>query len=57
MPRDTAAERAIVAIETHQTEKAIVYRVVVASAEPGSPKISKTFRTRAAAESWERELL
>jgi hypothetical protein len=46
-----------VAIETHHTKRAVVYRAVVPSAGPGSPMIRKTFRTRAAAESWEREML
>ena len=45
------------AIEIHQTKRAIVYRAVVESAGPGSPKVTRTFRTRAAAQSWERAML
>jgi hypothetical protein len=45
------------AIEIRQTKRAIVYRVVVASGETGSKPVSKTFRTRAAAEAWERDAL
>ena len=44
------------AIEIRQTKRAIVYRAVVASDDPGSPAIAKTFRTKAAAEAWEREM-
>ena len=44
-------------IEVRQTKRRIVYRAVVPSAEPGSKAISKTFRTRAAAEAWERMML
>jgi hypothetical protein len=45
------------AIEIRQTKRAIVYRAVVSSGEPGSKKVSKTFRTKAAAQAWEREML
>jgi hypothetical protein len=45
------------AIEIRQTKRRIVYRAVVPSAEPGSKAMSKTFRTRAAAEAWERKML
>jgi hypothetical protein len=45
------------AIETRQTKRAIVYRAVVPTGGPGSKKVSKTFRTRAAAQAWEREML
>ena len=45
------------AIEIRQTKRRIVYRAVVPSAEPGSRAMSKTFRTRAAAEAWERKML
>jgi hypothetical protein len=54
--RDSGApEEAAVAIEIRQTKRAIVYRAVVATT--GSQTISKTFRTKAAAEAWEREML
>jgi hypothetical protein len=45
------------AIEIHQTKRAVVYRVIVASAGQGSPTITKTFRSRAAAQAWERDML
>ena len=45
------------AIEIRQTKRAIVYRAVVASSEPGARTIAKTFRSKAAAEAWEREML
>ena len=45
------------AIEIRHTKRAIMYRAVVASDEPGSGTIAKTFRTKAAAEAWEREML
>jgi hypothetical protein len=45
------------AIEIRQTKRAIVYRAVVSSGGPGSKKVSKTFRTKAAAQSWERDML
>jgi hypothetical protein len=45
------------AIEIHQTKRAVVYRVTVPSAGPGSSQITKTFRTRAAAQAWERDML
>jgi hypothetical protein len=47
-----------VAIEIRQTKRRpIVYRAVVTTGEPGAKPVSKTFRTRAAAEAWEREML
>ena len=46
------------AIEIRQTKRAsLVYRVVVATGGPGSKTVIKTFRSRAAAEAWEREML
>ena len=45
------------AIEIRQTKRAIVYRVVISTGEPGPKKVSKTFRTKAAAQAWEREML
>jgi hypothetical protein len=48
---------AVVAIEIRQTKRAIVYRAVVPSGEQGAKTITRTFRTKAAAESWEREML
>jgi hypothetical protein len=45
------------AIEIRHTKRAIVYRAVVATAGKGSQTISKTFRTKAAAEAWERDML
>jgi hypothetical protein len=45
------------AIEIRQTKRAIVYRAVVATTGKDSQTISKTFRTRAAAEAWERDML
>lgn len=49
--------RAVMAIEVHQTKRAVVYRVIVPSAGPGSPTVTKTFRSRAAAQAWERDML
>jgi hypothetical protein len=45
------------AIEIRQTKRAIVYRAVVSTGAPGSKSISKTFRTKAAAQTWERDML
>ena len=45
------------AIEIRQTKRRIVYRAVVSGAGPGSKAMSRTFRTRAAAEAWERKML
>jgi hypothetical protein len=45
------------AIEIRQTKRTIAYRAVVASGEAGTTQVSKTFRTRAAAVAWEREML
>jgi hypothetical protein len=44
-------------IEVHQTKRKIVYRAVIPGDEPGSKGVTKSFRTRAAAEAWEREML
>jgi hypothetical protein len=46
-----------VAIEIRQTKRAIVYRVIVPSGAPGSGPVIKTFRNKAAAQAWEREML
>jgi hypothetical protein len=46
-----------VAIEIRQTKRAIVYRVIVPSSAPGSDPVIKTFRSKAAAQAWEREML
>jgi hypothetical protein len=45
------------AIEVHQTKRAIVYRAVVSTGGPDARTVSKTFRTRAAAQAWERAML
>ena len=45
------------AIEIRQTKRAIVYRVIVPGGDGGSDKVIKTFRTKGAAEAWEREML
>jgi hypothetical protein len=45
------------AIEIRHTKRKIVYRAIVASGGPESRPVIKTFRTRAAAEAWEREML
>jgi hypothetical protein len=45
------------AIEVHQTKRAVVYRVTVPSAGHGPPTVTKTFRSRAAAQAWERDML
>ena len=44
-------------IEVHQTKRKIVFRAVLPGDEPGSKGVTKSFRTRAAAEAWEREML
>jgi hypothetical protein len=44
-------------IEVHQTKRKIVYRAVIPDGEPGSKGVTKSFRTRAAAEAWEREMI
>jgi hypothetical protein len=46
-----------VPIEVHHTKRAIVYRAVVPTGDAGTEKITRTFRTRAAALAWEREML
>jgi hypothetical protein len=56
-PIRLAWARRAMAIEIRQTKRAIVYRAVVSSGAPGSKKVSKTFRTKAAAQAWEREML
>jgi hypothetical protein len=45
------------AIEIRQTKRTIVYRAVVPSSDDASKKITKNFRTKAAAQAWEREML
>jgi hypothetical protein len=45
------------AIEIRQTKRALVYRVVIPAREGGPDKVVKTFRSKAAAEAWERETL
>jgi hypothetical protein len=45
------------AIEIRHTKRAIVYRAVVSSGGNDSKKVTKTFRTKAAAEAWERDML
>ena len=45
------------AIEIRHTKRAIVYRVVISSDGRDSAAISKTFRTKAAAEAWEHDIL
>jgi len=45
-----------VTIEIRQTKRRIVYRAVVTVEGDGSPKVSKTFRTKAAAQAWEQEM-
>jgi hypothetical protein len=45
-----------VAIEIRHTKRAIVYRAVVRSGS-SARTVTKTFRTKAAAEAWEREML
>jgi hypothetical protein len=45
------------AIEIRHTKRAIVYRVVVPPEEPDGERIAKTFRSKAAAHAWEREVL
>jgi hypothetical protein len=57
MPQGKLHRKAFMAIEVHHTKRAIVYRAIVLSAGPGSPTITKTFRTRAAAQAWERDTL
>jgi hypothetical protein len=44
-------------IEIRQTKRAVVYRAVVPRAGPGSETIAKTFRSKAAALAWERDML
>jgi hypothetical protein len=46
-----------VAIEIRQTKRAIVYRVIVPSGAPGADPVIRTFRSKAAAQAWEREML
>ena len=45
------------AIEIRQTKRAIVYRVTVPARAGGAEKVVRTFRTKAAAQAWEREML
>jgi len=51
------AREAAVAIEIRQTKRTVVYRVVVAKGDESGATIAKTFRSRAAAVAWEREML
>jgi hypothetical protein len=46
-----------VTIELRQTKRALAYRVTVPGNGPGSAPVIKTFRSKAAAEAWEREML
>jgi hypothetical protein len=46
-----------VTIELRQTKRALAYRVTVPGSAPGSPPVIKTFRSKTAAEAWEREML
>jgi hypothetical protein len=45
------------AIEIRQTKRAIVYRAIVSTGGPDSKTVTRTFRTRAAAEAWERGVI
>jgi hypothetical protein len=45
------------AIEIRHTKRAIVYRVVVPPEHPGGESVAKTFRSKAAAQAWERDVL
>lgn len=45
------------AIEIRHTKRAIVYRVVISSDGRDCAAVSKTFRTKAAAEAWEHDIL
>jgi len=45
-----------VTIEIRQTKRRIVYRAVVTAEGNDSSKVSKTFRTKAAAQAWEQEM-
>jgi hypothetical protein len=45
-----------VTIEIRQTKRRIVYRAVVTAEGNDPAKISKTFRTKAAAQAWEQEM-
>ena len=44
-------------IQLRQTKRSLAYRVTVPGREPGAPPVIKTFRTKAAAEAFEREML
>jgi hypothetical protein len=46
-----------VTIELRQTKRALAYRVTVPGPEPGAAPVIKTFRSKAAAQAWEREML
>jgi hypothetical protein len=46
-----------VPIEIRQTKRTIIYRAVVPSRADASKTITKNFRTKAAAQAWEREML
>lgn len=43
-------------IEIRQTKRRIVYRAVVTVEGRESAKVSRTFRTKAAAQAWEQEM-
>ena len=45
------------AIEIRHTKRAIVYRVVVPPEQPDGERVAKTFRSRTAAQAWERDVL
>jgi hypothetical protein len=45
------------AIEIRQTKRTVVYRAVVSRDDQDGATIAKTFRSRAAAVAWEREML
>lgn len=55
--RANTREEPGIAIEIRQTKRAIVYRAVVERGGHGTEKVIKTFRTKAAAEAWEREMV
>lgn len=44
-------------IEIRHTKRAIVYRVVVPPDGPDGERLAKTFRSKAAAQAWERDVL
>jgi hypothetical protein len=56
LDEDTIHGRTNVTIEIRQTKRRIVYRAVVTAEGNGAAKVSKTFRTKAAAQAWEQEM-